>query len=429
MLNPYLVIIVGLILVRYVLNLVSERLNLAHVTSKLPEEFKGWYEEEAYAKSQRYLRETTRFDLLESTILVPVGLAFLLLGGFHWADQMARAAGGGMILTGLLFTGILVLLSELARLPFSAYSTFVLEARYGFNKTTPGTFAADFFKSLALTAVLGGAALSLVLWFFAAAGPLAWVYSWIAVTALQLALAFVAPVWILPLFNKLTPLEDGDLKQAIEAYAREQGFTLKGLFTMDGSKRSTKSNAFFTGFGRWRRIVLYDTLVEKHSVEELVSVLAHEVGHWKLRHIRKHLIASTLVMGVMFYALSVFISRPGLYAAFRVEMTPIGGQAPIYAGLVFFLYLFAPMSLLLSPLLNLMSRRHEFQADAFAVMTCRTRDAMIDALKRLSVDNLVNLTPHPFKVALEYSHPPMLARIRAIREVPVDDAGTTTDSR
>ena len=416
--NPYLVIIVGLILFRYLLNLVSERLNLKHVTHEVPEEFKGWYEDEAYAKSQRYLHDTTRFDLLETTILTPIGLAFLLLGGFRWADELARAAGGGLIVTGLLFTGLLILLSELARVPFNLYSTFVLEERYGFNKTTPKTFVADFVKSLLLTALLGGLALTLVLWFFSAAGRWAWVYSWVAVTALQLALAYVAPVWILPLFNKLTPLEDGELKEAIERYAHDQGFALQGIFTMDGSKRSTKSNAFFTGFGRWRRIVLYDTLVEKHTVKELVSVLAHEIGHWKLRHIHKHLGASVLVMGAMFFALSVFISRPGLYAAFKVNMVAVDGHAPIYAGLVFFLFLFSPLSMLISPLMSAMSRRHEYQADAFAVTTCGSRGAMIDALKKLSVDNLVNLTPHPFKVALEYSHPPILERIRAIRKLP-----------
>lgn len=416
--NAYLLIIVGLILFRYLLNLVSERLNLGHATTKVPAEFKGWYEDEAYAKSQRYLRDTTRFDLLESTILTPLSLAFLLLGGFRLADEAARAVGGGLIVTGLVFTGLLILLSELVRVPFNAWSTFVLEERYGFNKTTPKTFVMDLLKSLLLTALLGGVAISLVLWFFAAAGRWAWLYSWVAVTVLQLTLAYVAPVWILPLFNKLTPLEDGELKEAIEKYARDQGFALQGIFTMDGSRRSTKSNAFFTGFGRWRRIVLYDTLVEKHTVEELVSVLAHEIGHFKLRHIHKHLGASILMMGFMFFALSLFISQPGLYEAFGVEMAPVNGKTPIYAGLVFFLFLFSPLSLLLSPLMNAMSRRHEFQADAYAVETCGAKDPMIDALKKLSVDNLANLTPHPFKVMLEYSHPPMLVRIQAIRRLP-----------
>ena len=421
MLNPYLIVIVGLILLRYGVNLVVEILNLGHAATEVPGEFADCYDAEAYARSQRYLRDTTRFDLIESTVVTPMALAFLLVGGFRVADDLARAAGGGLIVTGLLFTGLLILLSELVRLPFSIYSTFVLEERYGFNKTTPRTFVADLVKSWALTAVLGGVAVTLVLWFFSAAGALAWVYSWVAVTALQLALAYVAPVWILPLFNKLTPLPEGELRAAIEAYARDQGFALQGIFTMDGSRRSTKSNAFFTGFGRWRRIVLYDTLVEKHSVEELVSVLAHEVGHWKLRHIHKHLGASILVTGAMFFALSIFISRPGLYAAFGVDMTTVQGQAPIYAGMVFFLFLFSPISLLLSPLLSALSRKHEYEADAFAVATCGVRAPMIDALKKLSVDNLANLTPHPFKVALEYSHPPVLARVRAIRNLAVTD--------
>ena len=403
----------------YLLHLVVDLVNLRHVQSGIPEEFEGWYDQEKYRTSQDYLRDSTRFDLVRSTLLTPLTLAFILLGGFRVIDDVARAAGSGLVLTGLYFAGMLILLVQFVNLPFGVYSTFVLEERYGFNRTRPVTFAVDFLKELMLIALIGGGILAGLIWFFSRAGPWAWCYSWGALTAVQFLLIYIAPVVILPLFNKFTPLGEGELKESLSAYAREQGFRLTGIFTMDGSRRSTKSNAYFTGFGRWRRIVLFDTLVEKHPVNELVSVLAHEVGHYKLWHIHRMLLTSVLSTGLMFFVLSLFIAQPGLYQAFGLEMAPIDGRPPVYAGLLFFGFLYAPISLLLGLVQNMFSRRHEYQADAFAVDTCGDPHAMINALKKLTVDNLSNLTPHPLKVILEYSHPPVLQRIRAIRcQVP-----------
>jgi STE24 endopeptidase len=240
---------------------------------------------------------------------------------------------------------------------------------------------------------------------------LAWLYSWGALVVVQMVLMYIAPVYIMPLFNKFEPLEDGELKSSIQDYAKKEGFALQGIFKMDGSKRSTKSNAYFTGFGKMRRIVLFDTLIEKHSVAELVSVLAHEVGHYKLKHITKMVAVSILSTGLMFYILSLFISQPGLYEAFGVEGTPL------YAGFIFFGFLYTPINLILSIFGNIMSRKHEFEADAFAVNTAKEPDSMVAALKKLSVDNLSNLTPHPALVFMEYSHPPVLERIKAIRSI------------
>jgi STE24 endopeptidase len=412
----YLALAIGLLVLDFLLDLVVNRLNLRRLSDEIPPEFRDVYDPERYRMALRYERDNTRFELLSSSLLTPLTIAFILLGGFGLADAWARAAGGGMIATGLLFAGILLLLSQLVHLPFTIYSTFVIEERYGFNKTTPRTFLLDRVKGLALTAVIGGPILAGLLWFFSNAGPRAWLYSWGAVTVVQGVLLYVAPLLILPLFNKFTPLPAGELREALAAYARAQGFAVGGLFTMDGSRRSTKANAYFTGLGRWRRIVLFDTLVAKHSVAELVAILAHEVGHYRLRHIGKHLLASVLSSGLMFYLLSWFIARPGLYDAFQLDRTPIDGAFPVYGGLVVFGFLYAPISALIAILQNALSRRHEYQADRFAAATGGGPAPLIAGLKKLSVDSLAHLTPHPLKVFLEYSHPPVLDRIRRLAD-------------
>jgi len=413
--NIYLIIILGLIIFGYVLDLVLNLLNLKNVSEEIPAEFQGVYDEEKYATSQKYLRENTRFGQFSSTLQLPVQIAFIVLGGFAWVNTVATMPGWGMIGSGLLFAGILMLLSQVLSLPFDIYDTFVIEEKYGFNKTSAGTFIMDRIKGLVLGAILGGLLFAAILWFFQTAGDRAWWYSWIAVTVFQLTLMYIAPTYIMPLFNKFEPLEEGELKSAIEDYADKEGFALQGIYKMDGSKRSTKSNAYFTGFGKMRRIVLFDTLIEKHSVAELVSVLAHEVGHCKLKHITKMIITSILSTGLMFYILSLFLEKEGLYQAFGME----GGAAQLYAGFIFFGFLYAPISLLLSIAGNIMSRKHEFEADAFAVQTVKEPESMINALKQLSVDNLSNLTPHPALVFMEYSHPPVLERIKAIQKIPV----------
>jgi len=409
--NYFLVIILAILIGNYLLDLIVDTLNVRHVKTDLPKEFEGYYDGEKYKKSQGYLRESTRFGIISDTITTPITIAFILLGGFNIVDQFARGFDLGSIPTGLIFMGLLLFGSHILLIPFSIYGTFVIEEKYGFNKTTPKTFVLDILKSWLLIAVIGGIILSAVLLFFEKAGPWAWLYCWLAVTIFQIFLMFLAPVVIMPLFNKFDPLEEGDLKGAIEEYARSQKFKMKGVFTMDGSKRSTKPNAFFTGFGKFRRIVLFDTLLEKQTVEELVSVLAHEMGHYKKRHILKSIIVSILTSGFMFYILSLFINNKELFEAFKMQ------EMSIYASLLFFGFLYAPIEMVLSIFGNLLSRRREYDADAYAVKTYRKPGSMITALKKLSVESLSNLTPHPLKVFLSYGHPPILERIQSIRRI------------
>jgi STE24 endopeptidase len=407
--NYYLPIILAIIIGSYLLELFVERLNLRNLKTGLPEEFEGYYDGERYRKSQEYLLENTRFSLITSSIETPVILAFIFMGGFNYFDQVARSFNLGTVPTGLIFTGMLLVAFQVFQLPFSVYSTFVIEEKFGFNRTTPKTFLLDILKSWLLAGLLGGAALYGILWFFESTGEWAWFYCWIAITAFQLLLAFVTPAVILPLFNKYTPLKNDDLREAIERYARSQNFKMKGVYQMDGSRRSTKANAYFSGFGRFRRIVLFDTLIEKHTTSELVSILAHEMGHYKKGHIWKSMVLSFLTFGLMFYVLSHFIHNRGLFDAFGME------QTSVYASLVFFGFLYGPIDAVLSVFAHALSRRNEYEADAYVIRTYGNASSLIEALKKLSVDNLSNLTPHPLKVFLSYSHPPVLERIRALR--------------
>lgn len=411
--NIYGLIILIALLANFVLALIADWLNLRALDPQLPNEFAGVYDTEKYASSQEYTRVGTRFGLVTGTFDLILLLIFWQAGGFNYLDQLVRGWGLGMVATGLLFTGILLLAKTVISLPFSIYSTFVIEERFGFNRTTPATFIADLSKGIALTILLGGPLLAAVLWFFATTGGLAWLWCWGVVTLFTLTVQFVAPAWIMPLFNKFSPLEEGELRQAIFKFAESVGFSLQNVFVMDGSKRSSKSNAFFTGFGRNKRIALFDTLISKHSVPELVGVLAHEIGHYQKKHITQGMVISILHTGVMLYLLSIFVSHPGLFSAFYMD------HSSVYAGMIFFGLLFTPIELVLSLLMNILSRHNEFEADAFAAKHTGEPESMIAALKRLSADNLANLTPHPFYVLLHYSHPPLLQRIAALRS-PAD---------
>lgn len=407
--NGYLIFILAVILLSYLLEGIVSILNLQSLSPELPAEFSDVFDEKKYAKSQKYTRVTTGFGFLQSSIMTLITIPFILFGGFNWIDIYARSFGLGTIMTGLIFTGILIFLSGIASLPFSIYSTFVIEERFGFNTTSVKTFILDFIKSTFLTILIGGPLLAFVLWFFETGGQHAWLYCWLIVVSFIIILQFLAPVIIMPLFNKFTPLEEGELRQRITDYAREQEFKMKGIYTMDGSKRSTKLNAFFTGFGRFRRIVFFDTLVNKLSVYEIVAVLAHEMGHFKKKHIFKMMAASIAQMGIMFYILSLFLNNEGLFAAFGMK------NLSIYASLIFFGFLYSPISMLLGIVFNFFSRRHEYEADAYAVTSTGRPQEFVQGLKELSATNLSNLTPHPLHVFLNYSHPPVLERIQAIQ--------------
>lgn len=408
--NVYLAVILVSLILSWLLGVLSNALTARHMSPEIPQEFADVYDAGTYARSQEYTRASMRFSNLADTVSILVTLAVILLGGFNWLDGLVRSLGWSEITTGLVYIGLLSLASWALSLPFELYQTFVLEERFGFNKTTPGTFVADRAKGMALTALLGGGLLAVVLYFFEKAGGAAWLWCWGVSVAFSLGVTYVAPTWILPLFNKFTPLEKGGLRDALEGYARKADFELEGIFVMDGSKRSTKSNAFFTGFGRHKRIALFDTLIKEQTAEEITAVLAHEVGHSKRGHIRKRLIVGAFKTGVVFYLMSVFMASPGLFAAFGMD------HISNYAGLIFFVLLYTPVSLALSIAANFVSRKHEFEADAFAAQTTGRPGAMISALKKLSATNLTNLTPHPLTVWLEYSHPPVLERVRALSD-------------
>lgn len=407
--NTYAIIIFSTLLLNYVLHLVSGLFNLQSLRPELPGEFKEFYDAEQYRKSQHYTRVHTRFKLVALTFGLALILVFWFSDGFNGLDRIVRAWSLGPIWTGMFYIGIIVAGRALLTLPFTIYATFVIEERFGFNRTTPRTFILDLAKSTLLATLILGGLLASVLAFFELAGNRAWMYCWIATALAALSIHLIAPIWILPLFNKFTPLQEQKLRDAIRSYADTVSFPHRQLVVMDGSKRSGKRNAFFTGFGRNRRIVLFDTLVENHTIGELVAVLAHEIGHYKKKHIQQGLVISILHMGALFYLLSIFLSHPGLFEAFFME------HESIHVGLILFSLLYSPIELILGVLLHLLLRKNEYQADAFAAETLDEPDHLISGLKKLSAHNLDNLTPHPFHVFLNDSHPPVPVRVKAIR--------------
>ena len=403
--NNIALIILAAIIFDYVLNGMADYLNLTMLRDDLPETFRGIYDLDRYRKSQRYLKANTRFGWVTATFNVSVILIFWFAKGFPLLDEWVRSFDYGPIITGLIYMAVLSLFKGLLSLPFSIYGTFVIEERFGFNQTTWHTFVMDLAKGLLLSVLLGVPLLAGILAFFVHAGTNAWWYCWVAVTLYMLGVQFIAPTWIMPLFNKFTPLETGELKSAILSYAGSINFPIENVYVMDGSRRSSKSNAFFTGFGKHRRIVLFDTLIKRHTTGELLAVLAHEMGHYKKKHILQTMILGILQMGIMLYLLSIFISYQGLFDAFYMP------QESVYAGLIFFTMLYSPLSFFIGIFMQMLSRKNETEADRFSAETTHDPQSMVAALKKLSVHNLTNLMPHPLYVFLNYSHPPVLQRI------------------
>jgi STE24 endopeptidase len=388
------------ILVVEAIDITGILLNLRALDPKLPAEFADVFDAETYRRAQEYTRARTP--------LGAVLLAFWLAGGFGWLDGVARSMGIGPVWTGLVFLVILFAARTILGLPFSIYATFVLEERFGFNRTTPATFVLDLLKGTMISVIIGVPLIIAFLALFEYAGWPAWLYAWVAAVAFSFLMQFLAPRLILPLFNKFTPLDDGELKEAILAYAERVRFPVKELYSIDASRRSSKGNAFFTGFGKNKRIALFDTLIKRHTVDELVGVLAHEVGHYKKRHVLIGTMLSALETGLFLGLFSLLTDKTGLFGAFDVH-------APsFYAGVVFVSVLLRPMQYVLSVADAALSRRHERQADRFAATTTGRGDLLAAGLKRLSKDNLNNLTPHPFYVFLKYSHPPTLERVRSL---------------
>jgi STE24 endopeptidase len=407
-LNGYLIFILAVMLADFALGLIVRALNARAATPQVPPEFADVYDAERYARAQDYLQVNSRFATVADLISTPLMVGFLMLGGFGWVDGLIADLGFGPIGTGLLFCGLLALASSLLGLPFSIYRTFVIEERFGFNKTTRKTFILDRVKGLVLGGLIGGGLLALVIWLFSTWGPSAWWVVWASVSGVQLGLAFLSPTLLIPLFLKFDPMEEGELRTAIEAYAKAQSFAAQGVYQVDGSRRSTKANAFFAGFGAKRRIALFDTLIERHPPAEIVAVLAHEIGHAKHRHVLQSTCISLMTTGLTIFLFSLFIGNADLQAA-------LGATRPsIHVGLIAFALLFEPLSMLLGIAGAAWSRHNERQADAFAARTTGDPQALAASLKRLSADALGNLTPHPLKVLLSYSHPPVLERVRSL---------------
>jgi STE24 endopeptidase len=391
-----------------ILHAVADFLNLKQLKNRLPDEFKDLYDADQYRKSQEYLRVNTRFGWITSTVDTAAILLIWFAKGFPFLDHWVRSFNHGPVITGLLYMGTLILLTTVLSLPFSIYATFVIEERFGFNKTTWSVFITDRIKGLVLGLLLGVPLLAGILSFFEYAGADAWWWCWIGVTIFTLLVQFIAPTWIMPLFNKFKPIEEGELKDAVMSYARSINYPLENVFVMDGSKRSSKSNAFFTGFGKHKRIALFDTIIGELKIPELVAVLAHEIGHYKKKHIQLTLIIGILQMGIMFFLLSLFLSYRGLFDAFYMD------QMSVYAGLIFFGILYSPIDFIMGIFLQIFLRKNEFEADSFAAVTTGNPLALAEALKKLSVSSLSNLAPHPFYVFLNYSHPSMVQRLKAL---------------
>jgi len=408
--NIYFYIILIIVILDFVWGQVLSALNRSRMSPLIPKELEGIYQPEEYAKQQLYQKTNSRFGLLSggfSFLLILLVLCFGILG---WLDNSLREYTSNYILLPLCFFGIILLINEILEIPFDWYATFRIEERFGFNKSTPKLFVSDWIKGFLLNIVIGGVILSLVILIYHYTAEWFWLLAWLVITVFSLVMSFFYSEWIVPLFNKQTPLEEGELRTAIETFAEKAGFQLDNIYLMDGSKRSTKANAYFTGFGKKKRIVLFDTLLDELNTEEIVAVLAHEIGHYKKKHIIQSMILSILTTGVTLYILSLFLNNKELAEALG------GSQTSFHLGLIGFGLLFSPISEILGLGMNYLSRRNEYEADAFATQF-GLGEALISGLKKISVKALSNLNPHPWVVFWGYSHPTLLQRIKAIKSM------------
>lgn len=404
-------VIITALFIEFAIGCLSTVLNMRSLSSTSPIGLEDVYEMEQYRNSQEYTRVNSRFGLLVGVVQLAILLGFWLIGGFNYLDQAVRLLGWDDVWSGVVFIGTLVLFHGLLSLPFSIYATFVIEERFGFNKTTYVTFLADSFKGVLLSAVIGIPVLVGVLSFFQYAGSLAWIYVWIFLTLISFVILILGPSWIMPLFNRFSPLDQGELRNRIVDYADTVNFTYGNIYVIDGSRRSAHSNAFFTGFGKTKRIALFDTLIEQLNSEEIIAVIAHEIGHNKKGHIVSSLGLSILHSGALLFLLSLAMETESLSEAFFMD------KSSIYASIVFFGLLLTPIELVLSPIMQFISRRNEYQADQWAVETTSDRQNLVSGLKKLAAKNLANLSPHPVYVALNYSHPPLSRRIESINSL------------
>ncbi len=414
--NLYALIVLIALLADFCLERTAELLNLKALRQPPPRALAGLYDPETYRRSQEYTRVRTRLGMVSAAASLVALLGFWAAGGFGALDRRLRGIalfdGRGPVGLGLVYLGVLALAAGALSLPFTAYSTFVIEERFGFNRTTVRTFVGDLVKGLVLSVVVGAPLLASVLWLFDRLDHLAWLVCWAVASAYTLIVQWLGPRFLLPLFNRFEPLEEGPLREAVVGYARGEGYDLDGVTVMDASRRSSKANAFFTGFGRSKKLTLFDTLVEKLSVPEVVAVVAHEMGHFKRGHVTRGILLGVIHQGAVLFLLSLVLGRPGLYRAFGVDGTPI------YAGLLFFGLLMTPLERVLGLGIQAIMRRHELEADRYAAETTGRPEALISGLEKLTADHLTNLTPHPLHVVLYDSHPPLEQRIAALSEPP-----------
>ena len=402
-------IIIAIIVINFIVDKILDALNAKHYNDVLPKDLQDVYDEAEYKKSQNYKATNYKFGLLTSSFSILLTLGFLWFDGFELVDNIARNYSENSIIVALIFFGIIMIGSDILTTPFSYYSTFVIEEKFGFNKTTFKIFILDKIKGWLMLIIVGGGILALILWFYESTGANFWLYAWALVTVFSVFMNMFYSKLIVPLFNKQTPLENGVLKSAIEDYSEKVGFTIHNIFIIDGSKRSTKANAYFSGFGSQKRITLYDTLIHELDTDEIVAVLAHEVGHYKKNHIIFNMITSVLLSGLTLYILSLFINSPLLSAALGVSIPSF------HIGLIAFGILYTPVSEITGIFMNYISRIFEYQADNYAKET-NTTIPLISALKKLSKNSLSNLTPHPAYVFTQYSHPTLFERIRNLKK-------------
>lgn len=405
--NIILVILNIIILFEYAFERILSFLNLKNWSNTLPAELKDFYDEEKYQKSQAYSKANQKLSLITSSFSTIVILLMINFNGFAKVDLWANSQSQNPILVALLFFGVLLLASDIINIPFSLYSTFVIEEKFGFNKMNLKTFIFDKLKGYLLAGLFGGLLLSAVVFIYLKTGTIFWILVWLVLTLFTLFITTFYTTLIVPIFNKLKPLEKGALRTAIEKYSNEVGFSLKNIFVIDGSKRSSKANAYFSGLGSKKSIVLFDTLINEQSTEELVSVLAHEVGHYKRKHTLKNMLLSILQTGIMLYIFSLVINNPALPEAIGIQ------KISFHISLLIFGLLYSPISLITGILMNLLSRKYEYEADHFA-STSYSGKHLASALKKLSINHLSNLKPHPASVFVHYSHPPLLQRLHAI---------------
>ena len=403
-------IIVVFLCLDFVLERVLESLNSKHMSPVLPDSLKGIYEEKEYRRFQSYKRENGRLDSWSSGVGFVVMIVFLVAGGFGWYNSWVVSLTDSVVWQTILFVVGLSVVSSVLDIPFDYYATFRIEEKYGFNKTTRRVYWLDTVKELFLSLVLGGVLLALVVWFYTWAGTYFWLYAWGAVTLFSVFMAMFYSQLIVPLFNKQTPLQEGSLRDKIQAFAGKVGFKLDNIYVIDGSKRSTKANAYFTGLGPKKRVVLYDTLIDELTEEEIVAVLAHEVGHYKKRHTLRSMVVSVIQMGVLFWLFSLCVNNVALSEALG------GDRAYFQMGLIAFAILYSPVNLILGVGMNVWSRNNEYEADAFAARYYEG-DYLVSGLKKISVKSLSNLTPHPLYEYIYYSHPSLLKRIDAVKRI------------